>query len=212
MGVDKKCSMEIIVILSILKFDIFMQNYKRKSLTKMIYGVTEGDLLSEMNILNKYKYSKKKGKVIKVCRLNIDNVNKAIEYIYYLQALCKVLNIEIINSSDLEGENIIECILNSYILKLAIRQTDGFYILNDYRLKIHPSSVLCNEMPEYILCHSFIKENENMYILKATKISKEYLLSINGDYFENKSMIKRNLLYLKSLNDNEKKIKAIKII
>ena len=120
------------------------------------------------------------------------------------------MNINIKRSVENDGEDILKCFLKGYQMNIAKRQIDSSYQnLNcqNQKIYIHPSSVLYNSLPEYVIYDEIIY-NENLYMKNVSSIKKEWIneicdININGVKTKKVKKEEREKLlqYIKSLQE-----------
>ena len=134
------------------------------STLKKKHGVIEGDHITLLNIFNIYSSKKSEGERQAFCReiqLNDKNIQKAIKIKAILKGYLKQLGVTIKKSDDYDDpEAILKSLITGFFGNVAQRQSDGTYrnirSKADEALDIHPSSVLSNIKPKWVLYNEVV--------------------------------------------------------
>ena len=180
------CISELIAIISMLSIkNLFYFNISNEKimLAKQSKGVKEGDHLTLLSIFKIYKSIQNKKEKMNFCseiHLNYTAMKEVIKLNEEIREILLKMNINVNRSIDNDGENILKCFLKGYQMNIAKRQVDSSYQnLNcqNQKIYIHPSSVLYNSLPEYVIYDEIIY-NENLYMKNASSIKKEWINEI----------------------------------
>lgn len=99
--------------------------------------------------------------------------------------MTKKLGLSIKSSDDYDDpEAILKCMITGFFANVAQRQVDG----NTYKsprcpelvLEIHPSSVLCNIKPQWVL-FSEIVSTQKQYMREVSSIKLEWLMELSPE-------------------------------
>jgi ATP-dependent RNA helicase DDX35 len=97
--------------------------------------------------------SREKSKLCKELHINENAIKQAFEIYENLKLYLKKYQIDIRSSVDDDGEDILKSFLSGFFLNIAQKQPDGSYrsLRWNIPLHIHPSSVLYQILPDYVM-------------------------------------------------------------
>ncbi|XP_060704239.1 ATP-dependent RNA helicase DHX33-like [Hemiscyllium ocellatum] len=185
-----QCSEEILTIVSLLSVDSVLYNPHTKreeahSVRKRFIS-SEGD---HMTLLNIYQAFKNVGGHKEWCRENFvngRNMAMVTEVRCQLRDICAKFGVRL-ESSRSNTSNIRQCLAHALFLNAAELQLDGTYATLDTRqpVAIHPSSVLFNCKPSYILYNELLHTSK-CYIRDLCVVDPEWLYEAAPEYFGRK--------------------------
>eukprot|EP00347_Sterkiella_histriomuscorum_P014916 403359024 len=155
-------------------------------------GVIEGDHITLLNIFNTYNAKKSEGEKKGFCRecmVNEKSIKKAMQIKQQLKQYLRGLGIKQYKSDDYDDpEAILKCLITGYFANVAQRQTDGTYrnvrSMSDV-LVIHPSSVLSNIRPKWILYHEIVVTSKK-FMREVSEIKVEWLTELAPHFYVDK--------------------------
>lgn len=221
---EYKCTEEILTIASILSVgSIFQTNVEpiRLAKTKKKVGAVEGDHITMVNIFNMYfKKSKNSRKSIAgEFYLNERNLIKAIKIKSQLKEYLNLMGVKINKSDDYDDPPaILKSLITGFFQNIAQKQIDGQYknIRTHEILEIHPTSVLAQIKPKFILYNDVLVTTKK-YIKEVSEIDIEWVLELCPHYYKDtrkevqaekyKNESKLNTKRAKDLQQQEKKLK-----
>jgi ATP-dependent RNA helicase DDX35 len=186
------CTEDVLIIAVMLSIqNLFYQPKDPVNLfkAKQKLGVIQGDHLTLLNIYKNYKSCKTgKSKFCKDIYLNENLIKSVEELIHNLKPYLKKHDIHIKSSLDQDGEDILKSLLKGFFLNVAQKQIDGSYrsLKGNLILHIHPTSVLYNVTPEFIMFHEVVSTAKN-YIKEVSLIDKKWILEVAEHFYEDKT-------------------------
>jgi ATP-dependent RNA helicase DDX35 len=186
------CTEDVLIIAAMLSIqNLFYQPKDPMNLfkAKQKLGVIQGDHLTLLNIYKNYKSCKTgKSKFCKDIYLNENLIKSVDELIHNLKPYLKKYDIHIKASLDQDGEDILKSLLKGFFLNVAQKQIDGSYrsLKGNLVLHIHPTSVLYNIMPDFIMFHEVTSTAKN-YIKEVSQIDKKWVLEVAEHFYEDKT-------------------------
>ena len=189
---EYKCMEEMLNLVSILSVQNLFLGSKEPTMIakakKKDVGVIEGDHLTLLNaykVYNRIKMPKKREQFCYDHFINEKAMIRAIQIRSQLRSMIRQLKIDIKPSDDCDDyESILKCITGGYFTHVAQLQTDGSYrnIRNNALLYIHPSSVLANLRPRWVVYHEIVA-TKYQYMREVSEINPEWLLELAPHYF-----------------------------
>lgn len=110
---------------------------------------------------------------------------KAIKVKAQLKAMLAGLGVKIRKSDDYDDpEAILKSLITGYFANVAQRQADGSYrnVRSDDVLTIHPSSVLANIKPKWVLYHEIMVTSKR-YMREVSAIQVEWLFELAPHFY-----------------------------
>ncbi|CDW88583.1 mrna splicing factor rna helicase [Stylonychia lemnae] len=159
---------------------------------KKKYGVIEGDHISLLNIFNIYNSKKSDNEKKGFCRevyVNEKSLKKAVQIKQQLRGYLKMLNVKVLKSDDYDDpEAILKSLITGYFANVAQRQVDGTYrnvrSMTDV-LVIHPSSVLANIRPKWILYNEIVVTSKK-FMREVSEVKVEWLTELAPHFYVDK--------------------------
>jgi ATP-dependent RNA helicase DDX35 len=189
---EYKCMEEMLNLVSILSVQNLFLGSKEPTLIakakKKDVGVIEGDHLTLLNaykVYNRIKLLKKREQFCYEHSINEKAMIRAVQIRSQLRSMVRQLKIDIKSSDDYDDyESILKCVTGGYFTHVAQLQTDGSYrnIRNNALLYIHPSSVLANLRPRWVVYHEIVA-TKYQYMREVSEINPEWLLELAPHYF-----------------------------
>ena len=184
------CSEEILILVSILSSGfVFFANSSPISVlkSKKKFGAKEGDLITLINLVLRYRHIGSRNEKKKFCAEN--NINESI----ILSAkkigdqLEKYLKSKkfIFKSAEDDVEAILRCITSAFFANVAQRQKSGVYkaIRNQEVLNLHPTSILTTMYPEWIIFYEIIKTGK-FYMRECVEIDYRWLVELAPHFYQ----------------------------
>eukprot|EP00826_Nyctotherus_ovalis_P008050 TRINITY_DN1207_c0_g2_i5.p1 TRINITY_DN1207_c0_g2~~TRINITY_DN1207_c0_g2_i5.p1 ORF type:complete len:344 (-),score=100.33 TRINITY_DN1207_c0_g2_i5:130-1161(-) len=189
---EYKCMEEMLNLASILSVQNLFLGSKEPTLIakakKKDVGTIEGDHLTLLNAFKVYGRIKVPKSREQFCRdhfINEKAMVRAIQIRSQLRNMVRQLKIEIKPSDDYDDyESILKCVTAGYFTHVAQLQTDGSYrnVRNNALLYIHPSSVLANLRPRWVVYHEIVA-TKYQYMREVSEINPQWLLELAPHYF-----------------------------
>eukprot|EP01125_Pyxidicula_operculata_P020975 TRINITY_DN78_c0_g1_i1.p1 TRINITY_DN78_c0_g1~~TRINITY_DN78_c0_g1_i1.p1 ORF type:complete len:703 (+),score=140.58 TRINITY_DN78_c0_g1_i1:69-2177(+) len=186
-----KCTEEILSIISMLN----VQNIFTSSRTirnnaadavKRRFAVHEGDHITLLNVFVSFMKNNQSQKWCQNNSLNFKALQRALDIRNQLEKYVKRFKIPM-SSAKGEAEPIVKCILSAYFHNAAQLQPDATYktLRSNYKLSIHPSSVLFRNPPPWLIFHEVIVTNKE-FMRDCTAIQSEWLEEVAPHFYETK--------------------------
>ena len=187
-----KCMEEALNMVAVLSVQNLFLSSKEPTMIakakKKDVGVIEGDhltLLNTFNIYNKIKGGKNKEQFCKDHFINEKAMARAVQIRAQLKSMLRQLKIQIKPTDDDDDyESKLKSVTAGFFTHVAQLQHDGSYrnIRNKAVLYIHPSSVLANLRPKWVVYHEIIA-TKYQYMREVSEINPEWLLELAPHYF-----------------------------
>ncbi len=187
-----KCMEEMLNLVAMLSVqNLFLSSREPSALAKAKkkdIGVTEGDHLTILNAYNVYCRIRGNKNKEQFCREHLINeraMARAVQIRAQLKSMLRQLKIQIKPTDDDDDyEGILKCLTAGYFTHVAQLQSDGSYrnIRSNSVLYIHPSSVLANLRPRWVIYHEIVV-TKFQYMREVSEISPEWLMDAAPHYF-----------------------------
>ncbi|CAK8685220.1 putative ATP-dependent RNA helicase DHX35 [Clavelina lepadiformis] len=189
------CSEEIVTIAALLQIHkITLQPFNEKgkaNLQHHKFSVTQGDLITLLNIYNSFVNEGNKTK--RWCNNFYLNYHGLIQALKIRTQLCKYMakfKIAMVSCNN-DITKVLKCIVSGFFLNAAQLRGDGFYhgLYNKASLVIHPTSVLVRELPKWIV-YTDILQSSKTFMRNVTAIEPEWLSDIASHVYtwQNKNL------------------------
>ena len=189
---EYKCMEETLSLVSVLSVQNLFLGSKEPTMIakakKKDVGVTEGDHLTLLNAFNTYNRIRNPKNREQFCRehfINEKAIIRAIQIREQLKNMLRQLKIQIKPTDDYDDyESILKCVTAGYFTHVAQLQKDGSYknIRNNAVLYIHPSSVLANLRPRWVVYHEIVV-TKYQYMREVSEINPQWLIELAPNYF-----------------------------
>jgi len=185
--------LSIAALLSVQNLFNSVRDPVRLATQKKKYGVIEGDHITLLNILNTFEGKKTDGEKKGLCKelyLNEKSLLKAIKVKAQLKGYLKQLGVNINKSDDYDDpEAILKALITGFFANVAQRQVDGTYrnvrSPLDEQLVIHPSSVLANIKPKWVMYNEIVVTAKK-YMRDVSSIQVDWLLELAPHFYIDK--------------------------
>lgn len=169
---------------------IFLTNVDpvRVSKAKKKVGAVEGDHITLINIYNMYtrKSKNQRKSMVSEFYINERNMIKAIKIRSQLKEYLYLMGVAINKSDDYDDPPaILKSLITGFFQNLALKQIDGSYknIRSNEPLEIHPSSVLANIKPKWIIYHDTFVTTKK-YIKDVSEVDIDWVLELCPHFYK----------------------------
>ena len=188
---EYRCTEEILTIAAIMTVgNIFITTIDsvRIAKTKKKVGAIEGDHITLTNIFNIYTRKNKNARK-SFCNemyLNERNLIKVVKIKNQLKEYLHIMGIKQNKSDDYDDPPaILKSLITGFFTNVAQKQIDGSYksIKSGEVLEIHPSSVLANIKPKWILYNDIFISTKK-YMREVSEIEIDWVLELCPHYYK----------------------------
>ncbi|CAI2384957.1 unnamed protein product [Moneuplotes crassus] len=186
-----RCTDEILSISALMAVGNIFQTTidpMRIAKTKKKCGALEGDHITLINIFNLYTKKNKSSRKA-FCGemyLNERNLIKAVKIKLQLKEYLHIMGVKIAKSDDYDDPPaILKSLITGFFTNIAQVQLDGSYknIRSGESMKIHPSSVLANIKPKWVL-YNDIFVGTKKYMREVSEVDIDWVLELCPHFYK----------------------------
>ena len=184
------CSEEIASIIAMLQIQkIMVTPYHDKGNANKQhrkFAVTEGDLITLLNIYNSYINEGNETK--RWCDsfyMNHNGLRQAVKIRNQLIKYMSRFNVKMMSCRN-EIRKVQRCLVTGLFMNAAQLHSDGRYhsLYGDMKFEIHPTSVLARILPKWVMYANTIQSSHNVFISNLTTIDPDWLLELAPHFYQ----------------------------
>lgn len=189
------CSNEILSIVAMLSVpNCFVrpkEAQKAADEAKSRFAHSDGDHLTMLNVYHAFKQYNEDSNWCYENFVNHRSMKSADNVRQQLARIMKRLNLDLVSTEFTSRDyytNIRKCLVDGFFMKVAHLIKNGNYLTvkDNQVVALHPSSVLYNTNPEWVVYNEFVLTSRN-YIRTITVIDPEWLIDVAGHYYDMKN-------------------------